>query len=391
MNIAVCGTGIISAVGNNRIAAYDSLINGRSGIAPLSILKSGIKTYSGEVKLNNRELKEILGISSKKVISRTALLGMIAAAEAVKDAGIPDNARVGLISATTVGGMDLSEHFYKDFITGGHIGNLHYISGHACASSTEMIAAHCGITGFRTTISTACSSAANAVILAARMVERGTLDYAVAGGTDALCLFTLNGFNSLMILSEEPCRPFDNNRSGITLGEGAGYIVLAKRGKAKKEHCFLSGYANANDAFHQTASSGNGDGAYMAMKQALKKASLKPEDIDYINLHGTGTRNNDLSEGRALQRLFGKKLPAFSSTKGYTGHTLAAAGGIEAVLSITALTTGAIYKNTGFSHPMKELPLLPALECVTGTVIKHVMSNSFGFGGNCSSLIFSGQ
>ncbi|MEG0517929.1 MAG: beta-ketoacyl-[acyl-carrier-protein] synthase family protein [Bacteroidales bacterium] len=389
MSTTVCGTGIISAIGESSSEAIRNLTESRSGLGLLSLFESRIKTYVGEVKLSNTELKEQLGLKRSDTFSRTALLGMAAASASVKEACIPQGARIGLISATTAGGMDLSEQFYREFKKNPNKGRLRDIIGHDCAQSTNQIADYCNITGFRTTISTACSSAANAILLGAEMVERGLLDYAVAGGTDALCRFTLNGFNSLMILGKEPCKPFDKNRGGMNLGEGAGYIVLTRKEHAGKRYCNLTGYANANDAFHQTASSTNGNGAYMAMKQALKMGGVQPGQIGYINAHGTGTQNNDLSEGQALIRLFGEKIPPFSSTKGYTGHTLAAAGGIEAVFSIMALTGKTVFCNLGFESPMEELNLFPLTAAARGIAIENVLSNSFGFGGNCTSLLFS--
>ena len=226
-----------------------------------------------------------------------------------------------------------------------------------------------------------------------RMIRQGLLDRAVAGGTDALTLFTLNGFNSLMILDREPCRPLDETRNGLNLGEGAGFLVLESeemvRKSGRKVLGEISGYGNACDAHHQTASSPEGNGAFLSMMLALESAGLAPDDIDYINAHGTGTKNNDLSEGIAVERIFGSTVPAISSTKSYTGHTLGAAGAIEAVISILTLTTGNIYPNLRFSQRMSELNFHPVTELKTVAPIRHIMSNSFGFGGNNSTLIFS--
>ena len=211
-------------------------------------------------------------------------------------------------------------------------------------------------------------------------------DYVVAGGTDALCRFTLNGFNSLSILDRERCRPFDATRAGLNLGEGAGYLVLTHERPGMRTYCRLTGYANANDAYHQTASSQTGEGAYRAMAGALAQSGLRC--VDYINVHGTATPNNDLTEGTALRRLFGGQVPPFSSTKGYTGHALAAAGGIEAVLAVLAITHGLRYGNPGFAEPIPELGLRPVARTQEADV-RSVLSNSFGFGGNCCSLIFA--
>ena len=219
------------------------------------------------------------------------------------------------------------------------------------------------------------------------------LDIVVAGGTESLTKFTLNGFNTLMILDKEFCKPFDEHRNGLNLGEGAGYLVLVSdrvaETLAKPLYCKLSGYNNSNDAYHQTASSPDGTGSYMAMEKALQKAGLTTKDIDYINLHGTGTPNNDSAEGTAIKRLFEPSFPPMSSTKSFTGHTLGASGGIEAVFSVLAIKYGFIYPNLRFETQMEELPFSPETKFSKGNKINHVMSNSFGFGGNCSSLIFS--
>jgi 3-oxoacyl-[acyl-carrier-protein] synthase-1 len=244
-----------------------------------------------------------------------------------------------------------------------------------------------------TTLSTACSSSANAIFFGARLIRNGLLDVVVAGGVDALTKFTLNGFNTLMILDKEFCKPFDEHREGLNLGEGAGYVVLVSSKVAatltKPPYCLLSGYNNSNDAYHQTASSPDGTGSYMAMQGALKKAGLDTSDIDYINLHGTGTPNNDSAEGTAIKRLFHPNYPPMSSTKSFTGHTLGASGGIEAVFSALAVKHGLIYPNLRFKTQMADLPFAPETHFRDGQQIDHVMSNSFGFGGNCTSLIFS--
>jgi 3-oxoacyl-[acyl-carrier-protein] synthase-1 len=219
------------------------------------------------------------------------------------------------------------------------------------------------------------------------------LDIAVAGGADSLSKFTINGFNTLMILDRQACQPFDNNRRGLNLGEGAGYVVLMNE-KAMNQCnaraiCTVSGYANTNDAYHQTASSPDGIGNTLAMRQALGKAGLAPKDIDYINLHGTGTANNDSSEGKAISVVFGSNIPKASSTKAFTGHTLGASGGVEAVFSAVAIRDGIVFPNMRWQTQMEDVNWKPVTELQTGQDIKHVLSNSFGFGGNCSSLIFS--
>ena len=388
MSIKVCGVGVISAIGVGCGENLDSLLSQRCGIGRNTLFHTIIDVPVGDVKLSNGELKDMLGLPQSQSISRTSLLGAIAAREAMGRVEITPDKRVGLINSTSVGGMDLSEEFYREFSTNKGGGRLRDIVGHDCATSSDFIADQCNITGFRTTISTACSSAANAVIMGARMLECDMLDYVLVGGSDALCRFTLNGFNSLMILDKELCRPFDSGRSGLNLGEGAGYLLLTKEPTCEGI-CALSGYANANDAFHQTASSSDGEGAYRAMSEALRLANITAKDIDYVNLHGTGTGNNDLSETEAIKRVFmDSEIAPCSSTKSYTGHTLAASGGVEAVFSILSIVNDVRYGSLRFNTPIEDgITLLT--ETQRDLDINHVMSNSFGFGGNCSTLIFS--
>jgi 3-oxoacyl-[acyl-carrier-protein] synthase-1 len=196
-----------------------------------------------------------------------------------------------------------------------------------------------------------------------------------------------------MILDGELCRPFDRDRKGINLGEGAGYIVLESAENAKKRGvtpiAILSGYCNACDAFHVTASSPDGRGAYLAMKGALDSAGLKPEDISYLNAHGTGTPNNDLTEGLAIMQLFGENIPPVASVKAFTGHTTSAAGGFEAVVSILAVRNSFLPVNLNFRNRIEALNFDPVTRSESRHNVKHVLSNSFGFGGNDSAIIFS--
>jgi 3-oxoacyl-[acyl-carrier-protein] synthase-1 len=324
------------------------------------------------------------------------LLSLLAAKEAVEDAEVAHikGLRVGFISANTVGGMDRTEGFYSSFLSDPNSGGrLRDVVNHECGSVTELVADRLGIKNLVTTISTACSSSANSIFFGARLIKHDQLDVVVAGGADALTKFTLNGFNTLQILDERHCMPFDENRRGLNLGEGAGYVVMVSEKVATQLHkpfyCLLSGYNNANDAHHQTASSPDGNGSYLAMKNALRQSGLQATDIDYINLHGTGTANNDISEGTAIQRLFDPHYPKMSSTKSFTGHTLGASGGIEAVFAALSIRHGLIYPNLRLTTKMEALPFTPEKRFLKGQKVRNVLSNSFGFGGNCSSLIFS--
>ncbi|MBS1637676.1 MAG: beta-ketoacyl-[acyl-carrier-protein] synthase family protein [Bacteroidetes bacterium] len=390
--IYISGLGIISAIGNNVEETFHSLSQARSGIGKINHLTTRYRDefLAGEVKLSNAELADLVNDHNPQ-LNRNSYLAMKAAKEALVNAGIDpkDGMRTGVISSTTVAGMGKTELYYKDMVEKGT--HLEVLDTHDCGDSTERIADYLGHVDYITTISTACSSAANAIMLGCRMIKQGLLDRAVVGGVDALSKFTFNGFNTLMILDREWCRPFDDTRTGLNLGEAAAFLVIegeeALRKRGGKALAEIVGYANTNDAYHQTASSPEGFGATLAIKQALAMSGLQPSQIDYINMHGTGTPNNDLSEGTATIAVFGDKVPRFSSTKAFTGHTLAAAASVEAVFSVLSLQHNLIFPNLNFKTPMKEFNLVPETTLVQ-TPINTVLSNSFGFGGNCSSLIF---
>lgn len=395
--VAITGMGIISAIGNNVAENYAALLAGEKGISKIDNIETihRDEIMVGEIKFTNDELIAKLQLPLENNYSRTAMLGAIAAKQALADASITDIKKynTGLISATSVGGMDMTEKHYYDCLTDNTL--LKYIESHPLGDSSMKIAKQLGLDqSLVTTISTACSSAANAIMLGARMIKAGKLERVIVGGADCLSKFTINGFKTLMILSDTYNSPFDENRKGLNLGEAAAYLVLESdkvvQAENKKVLAYVKGYGNANDAYHQTASSENGDGATLAIEKALKIAGMKASEIDYINAHGTATGNNDLSEGRAIQRIFGESVPDFSSTKAFTGHTLAAAGAIEAVYSVLSIQQDVVFPNLNFDTPMKEFSLHPQT-VVKQKPINTVLSNSFGFGGNCSALIFSKQ
>lgn len=391
--IWITGAGIVSAVGCNKREVLESLVAGRSGIGPMRYLRSvHIEFPVGEVPMSDEELCAALGIDASTPTIRTALLGMLALGEALDEAGLSGGELPGaaFISGTTVGGMDRSECYYPDFLANDS--RNEYIAMHDCGASTELIADRFGRFGFVSTPSTACSSAMNAILVGANLIRSGAFDIVVAGGSECLTRFHLNGFNALMILDTQPCRPFDATRAGLNLGEGAAYVVLERAASARRRgvHALatLDGVANTCDAFHQTASSADGEGAFRAMRGALADAGLNPSEVDYINAHGTGTPNNDASESAAMLRLFGDRVPPVSSTKAFTGHTTSASGAIETVICLLALRYGFLPVNLNWQHPMDN-GIVPVRESRPPREIRHVLCNSFGFGGNDSSLLLS--
>lgn len=400
MNIAITGEGIVSAIGLNKQEVLQALQEGRTGIGEMKYLQSiHHELPVGEVDLSNEQMKKMLGIPSEQMMSRTSLMGMLAIDQALKEAHVDianlksrkldgKPLRIVLVSGTTVGGMDITELCFDQL---ENQTNVEFLQHHDCGNCTQLMADHFGIFDEVTTLSTACSSAANAIMFGARLLKAGETDLVVAGGTEALSRFHLNGFNSLMILDHEQCRPFDATRAGLNLGEGSAFVVLESEESAQQReatpHAYLTGYGNACDAFHQTASSENGEGAYLAMIEALEMAHLSAKDIQYVNAHGTGTPNNDQSESVSLKRVFGDKMPMISSTKSFTGHTTSASGSIEMVICLLAIQHHFVPANLGWKNPM-ENGIIPSMG-VKKVDLDNVLCNSFGFGGNDSSLVIS--
>lgn len=385
--------GLISAIGDSVEENRDSLQHGRSGIGNIQFYPTAYagKLPAAEVKYSTEELHNKLFGKSDPTITRTSLLALHAAGEAILDSGLTkeeiSSADTALVGATTVGGMCLTDELYHDAISKNN-GTL-YLSSYDYASVTMAIQERHGMQGEISTINTACSSSANSILYGARLIRHGFARRAIVGGAESLAKFTINGFNSLNILSSKPCSPFDRDRNGLNLGEGAAFLVLEREEdlKGKKAYAFLSGFGNKNDAYHPSSNSPEGLGPFLSMKEALERSGLRPDDISYINAHGTGTENNDETESRAMIRLF-EKVPPFSSTKSFTGHTLGAAGAVEAVYSILSIVHQELYPTLSFHNPIPETGLTPVLH-FTKKPMQHIMSNSFGFGGNCSTLIFS--
>lgn len=389
--VFITGIGIISAIGNGIPETLDSLKNKRSGIGNLTLFKSVHDHIPvAEIKQDNISLAGLAGVAEdNKIYTRNTLLALIAARQAIQMSGWNgDNRKTGAVFATTVGGMDYNEQFYKSLLKEDRYKK--YISVFDNADCGEKVASYFGIKNHITTVSTACSSSANALLFGARLIKSRRLNRVLVGGTDALTRFTINGFFALEILSSTGCRPFDKSRNGLTIGEGAAFLVLESEYKADPDKviCEITGYANINEAYHATASTADGIGAGKAMSEALAVAGLQASDIDYINAHGTGTEINDLSEGKAIETVFRNSIPPVSSTKAFTGHTLGAAGAVEAVFSSLSIAGGIVLPNLNYSERMPELSFEPQIT-VKQMPIRHVMSNSFGFGGSNTTLIFS--
>lgn len=390
--IVVTGIGMVSAIGNDVQGHLDSLMQGKSGITQLENFPSRYagKIPVGEIKISNADLVNELGTCQPE-LTRTSLLALKAFKESINYAGLSaaqiSSKDTAIINANTVGGMCLTDEMYAD----SKIENPPsvFIPSYSFAATAIFFQEYYKARGIINTINTACSSSANAIMYGARLMKAGRAKRAIVGGSDSMAKFTINGFNALRILSADPCRPFDAQRNGLNLGEGAAYLVMEWEEDAKGKEVFgeVSGYGNTNDSYHASALSPDGAGPALAMQKALEQARLSADEIEYINAHGTATENNDLVESIAMKKIF-SKVPAFNSTKCLTGHTLGAAGALEACISLLSLKTQKIFPATGFAESIPETSLHP-VTALTKTRLGHIMSNSFGFGGNCTSLIFS--
>jgi 3-oxoacyl-[acyl-carrier-protein] synthase-1 len=325
--------------------------------------------------------------------NRLALLGLMqdgfidAAMDAVNRYGAK---RVAVLLGTSTSGILETELAYRhrDPVSGALPPEFHYRGSHNIFSVAEFVRHATGAGGPAWVISTACSSSAKVFASASRMLDLGLIDAAIVGGVDSLCLTTLYGFNSLELVAPEPCRPFDPARSGISIGEAAAFALLERApARPADDAILLTGYGESSDAYHMSSPHPDGLGARMAMEQALARAGLDGADIDYINLHGTGTPSNDSAEGAAVHSLIGKATPA-SSTKGATGHTLGAAGGLEAVFCALALNDGLIPGSPGTRSLDPDIDI-DYRQTPQKATLRHVLSNSLGFGGTNCSLVLS--
>jgi 3-oxoacyl-(acyl-carrier-protein) synthase len=389
--VLVTGMGVISAIGNNTAENLDHLRNGKTGIAKAKYAQSNYAKSLpfAEVKKSTKELKAHLNLKITKGFSRTDYIAFTALKEALENSQLTSeqisSEKTAFISASTIGGMCNTDNLYEDanLISNGS----DFVESYPGSTHALKIAKEYALSGIVNTINTACSSSANAIMLGAKLIKSGRVTRAIVGGTDSLGKFTINGFNALQILSDEPCAPFDENRKGLNLGEGAAYLILEAEEIIgdKTAYAEILGYGNSNDAFHPSSLSEDAVGVVECISRALKSAKINPKEIDYINAHGTATGNNDITELTGINKVF-NGFPPFNSTKSYTGHTLGAAGAIEAVYSILSINNNELYPSLNCKNSISIFNQLPIAE-FTHTDVKTVLSNSFGFGGNCTSLI----
>ncbi len=382
-----------SSIGRGLDQTLSALQDLRSGLAPCAFDTVDLKTHVGEAAgLDDVKLPSPLSEYDCRN-NRLAWLALLQDGfeEAVRRAIEKyERQRIGIFLGTSTSGILQTELAYRrrDPETGALPEDFIYRTTHNTYSAASFVRRHFGLSGPAVAVSSACSSSAKVFASARRMMEAGLIDAAVVGGVDTLCLTTLYGFNSLGLLSEQPCRPYDAERNGLSIGEAAAFTLLEKTPQGQDD-VMLLGIGESSDAYHMSSPHPEGLGAKIAMQDALEMAGLQPSDIDYINLHGTATQSNDAAEGIAVHALFGENTPC-SSTKGATGHTLGAAGGIEAVIAALALKHGLMPAgiNTKQIDPALRLDyLLENRE----RKIRRVLSNSFGFGGTNCALIFGLQ
>ncbi|UUZ74186.1 beta-ketoacyl-[acyl-carrier-protein] synthase family protein [Polaromonas sp. P1(28)-8] len=382
-----------SCIGQGLGETLASLWAQRSGLKPCDFDSADLPTWIGAVE---GLADEVLPAELQAFDCRNNRLARLALRQdnfelAVRDvAARVGHRRIGIFLGTSTSGILQTELAYRqrDPATGALPASFIYASTHNPYSVTAFVREYFRLEGPAVTVSSACSSSAKVFASARRMMAAGLIDAAVVGGVDSLCLTTLYGFNSLDLLSRSPCQPFDAARKGISIGEGAAFALLERSpGSLDAKAVLLRGTGESSDAHHMSAPHPEGLGAVMAMRQALASAGLQPGEIDYINLHGTATPSNDAAESKAVAAVFGEHAQPCSSTKGATGHTLGAAGGIEAVISALALQQGFMPGGVNTDNVDPSLPVNYLLKN-RDQALTHVLSNSFGFGGTNCSLVF---
>lgn len=381
--VVITGVGIVSALGSGARAHLDALKAGRSGLRPLSLFSlQGLPPLPvGEVDAS------VLGSADSP---RTPGLALVAAKQALEGAALEGSGVLAL--GTTTGGIPESERHYFQHRGQEGANDRELLRHHAAGTVADVLASKLNLTAERHTFSTACSSSANAIGYGAARVERGA-PWALVGGVDALSRLTYAGFHSLKLLSSTACRPFGQGRTGLSLGEGAAFLLLESEERAKRRGATIlghvAGWGCTADAYHITAPHPEGHGAIAAMRAALADAGLTPSDVDYVNAHGTATPANDKAESLALGTVFSGEGPLTSSTKGATGHTLGAAGAIEAVFCVLALQAGFAPASIGLTEPDPELRVRHVPAGGVEGPLKVALSNSFGFGGNNTALVIT--
>jgi 3-oxoacyl-[acyl-carrier-protein] synthase II len=399
--VVVTGLGTVNSIAKSVPEFFRALQAGQCGICPVTIFDTAeYRTHNGGQVQQFSPREMIPRQFSLKRMSRADCMAMAATIEALNDAGlfeVPDTLRseVGVVIGGGAGGMLECETVYRDYLLGTSRGLAYSpFASFCCASSADQIASQLRFMGPKTTFMTACSSGANAIGYARDLIQTDRAPVVICGGTEPLCRLTYAAFNALQAVDPEACRPFDRNRQGLSMGEGAGIMVLESLSHARKRgagiYAEILGYGVSCDSHHMTAPAPDGAGAAISMQRALEDAGVSIEAVDYINAHGTATPANDLMETKAIKAVFGQRayqIPV-SSTKSMIGHTLGAAGAIEGVVAVLAIRHRFIPPTIHHETPDPECDLDFVTEGARPAVIDIVLSNSFAFGGNNTTLVF---
>jgi 3-oxoacyl-[acyl-carrier-protein] synthase II len=387
IRIAVTGLGIICSIGRNQDEVWDSILASRAGIAPLTHFPND--TFPTDIAAE-AQLEISLPAREARRMSRTDLLAVIAAQEAIAQAGDVPLERAIVSTGTSTGGLLEGESYYLRRLSKGRLRTkVSNVMQQPTSGPSDAVARVLGLGGGVVSNATACASAGAAIGMAADYLRSGHADVAVAGGSDALCRLTYSGFNVLQAVDPEPCSPFGATRKGITLGEGAGYLVLERWDDAVARGATilaeLAGYGASCDAHHPTAPAEDGRGAEAAMRGAMAEAKLAT--VDYVNAHGTGTLLNDSAETKAIIAALGTNVPV-SSSKSFFGHTLGASGAVEAVVTVLALQHQIAPPTLRLNESAPDCPLDYIPHTPRAMAMTNVLSNTFGFGGSNVSLAF---
>ena len=385
--VAVTGLGVVSPFGAGVKAYWEGLTGGVCAIRPLTLIDTdGFRCRIGA------EVPDSIGGSARR--SRADRFALAAAREALDDAGIgrADRADTALIVGAVGGGMLEAEAWYWQRARGAAAAPPRVLASCFPSSHVDVVGSVLGIGGPRETVVTACSSGAASLAMAADLIADGVVSVALAGGVDALTRICFMGFNTLKLLDPSPCRPFDRDRRGMSIGEGAAFVVLesVERARARDARVYaeLTGYGMSTDAFHVTSPHPEGEGMIRAMRAALEQARVTPADVGYANAHGTATPQNDRIEARALRDVFGEGGLLVSSTKSMIGHTMAAAGTLEAVATVLALGHEIIPPTARLENTDPDIPFDCVPRVAREAAVEHAISNSFGFGGQNVTLVF---
>lgn len=397
--VVITGLGIITAIGKDVAAFWENLLQGVCGISDITLFDSTRYRAHTAAEVKGLDLRDFFTARERRRLSRCDALGFIAAAEALADSRLDlkeeDRGRIGIFIGGGAGGIFSAERYRRQMLCQGwRHARPSLLLPFANCSFTDGLGERYKILGPRMTVATACSSSATAIGWALQSIRYGEVDLAITGGSESLSEVTFGGFNSLQAVDEKPCQPFDRNRKGLSLGEGAAILILEEAGRAKARgariHGEIAGFGLTADGYHMTAPDPEGSGARRAMAEALRDGGIELEAVEAINAHGTATPANDVAETKAIKSLFGPRAPAIpvSAIKSMVGHCLGAAGAIEAVATVLTVRDDRVPPTIHYRTPDPDCDLDYVPNQARTLSVRVALSNSFAFGGNNTSLAF---